>query len=206
MRRVLGCLVTLLSMASLVGCGSNSKPSHPRTFREIDDERRALPALYVTVKGKTSIAPGDSLPFSDKETHDICFPAYHCLNPNCPAKDQIKDGHPFVFGHVDPLLRVGPNGELSQIELRQGTDVSKERQRLGGYDVPTCPECWKTRNRSSEKEADRQKYQSWVKPYTLPETAQRIKELDAEEVVWNEYLIKLKNRPLPEGTEKETKK
>jgi hypothetical protein len=43
-----------------------------------------------------------------------------------------------------------------------------------------CPQCAVKRNLAAETEAVRQQYINWVRPYVLPETAEKLKQLDAE--------------------------
>jgi hypothetical protein len=43
-----------------------------------------------------------------------------------------------------------------------------------------CPRCAAIRKVAAETEADRQQYINWVRPYVLPETAEKLKQLDAE--------------------------
>jgi hypothetical protein len=43
-----------------------------------------------------------------------------------------------------------------------------------------CPQCVAKRNRATESAEVRQQYINWVRPYVLPETAKKLKELDAE--------------------------
>ena len=43
-----------------------------------------------------------------------------------------------------------------------------------------CPHCIAKRKLAAETEAVRQQYANWVRPYVLPETAEKLKQLDAE--------------------------
>ena len=205
MRRMTWSMLAVSLLIGLASCGAG-KPPRLRTPAEIEADRRQLPTMYLTTKKlKKVIAPINALPFSDKESKEVCWPAYCCTNPNCPGKDQGTDGDPYVFNHVDPLVEVGPGNEITRVELPQGTDVYAEMRKRGGFAEPTCPECFKIRSRASVDAtlkgnptayAERQKYRAWVKPYYPPETQKRMQELDAEQAKWDAFVLEHKNLPI----------
>jgi hypothetical protein len=74
-----------------------------------------------------------------------------------------------------------------------------------------CPQCAAKRNRAAETEAVRQQYLNWVHPYVLPETAEKVKQLDAELQKRAEYerthrvAPVVDRHPLPAGGQQPTK-
>jgi len=143
--------VILLAFALVLpGCGKKPEPP-ARRGTEISAEQRSLNALFLTEKThKEVIAPQNTKDLIDPETGETIWPALKCNNPDCPGKDKGQDGRPFLF--------ICPNPSQPM----------------------WCPECLKTRNRDSETQKDLIRYTAWVQPYVLPETAQRIKQLEAE--------------------------
>ena len=163
---LIGCMV-------LAGCGKE------RPLPEIEKEERSLDALYLTAEtGKEITAPANKGVFVDEETGELCYPAYTCVNPDCPAK---KSGdRPFLFIHRDVLTRVGPGGKVVEDEIPPGKDPAEFIQSRGGFLAPTCPACWEVRKGRSETPAQKQQFIDWVRPYVLPQTAKRMKELEQE--------------------------
>jgi len=158
---LLGGLVCLLSACS-------KEPPPPLSRDEIFRQRLELPALYLTAKThKRVIAPMSKGMFVDAETGEICWPALACNNPDCPGR---KAGEPFVFIEPDAGSYVKPDGSIGYDPAR----AAAERV------VGPCPQCAKIRDPRTETNAQRQQYISWVRPYVLPETAERMKQLDEE--------------------------
>jgi len=159
-----------------MSCGSKETR---RSFRQIDKERRELPALFLTAEThKEVIAPGNQGTFVDEKTGELCWPAYTCENPDCPGEE--KNGRPHLFIHSDPLVKVGSDGEILYTEAPAGQPPDEYIVAQGGFLVPTCPACLKNRKLETETDKERQKYLNWVKPYILPKTLKRQKELDEE--------------------------
>jgi hypothetical protein len=163
---LIGCMV-------LAGCGKD------RSIQEIEKEERSLDALYLTAEtGKEITAPGNKGVFVDQETGELCYPAYMCANPDCPGK---KSGdRPFLFIHRDVLVRVGPGGKVVRDEIPPGKDPVEFIKSRGGFPAPTCPACWEVRKARAETPAQKQQFIDWARPYTLPETAKRMEELEQE--------------------------
>lgn len=163
---LIGCMV-------LAGCGKD------RSIQEIEKEERSLDALYLTAEiGKEITAPGNKGVFVDEETGELCYPAYMCANPDCPGK---KSGdRPFLFIHRDVLVRVGPGGKVVRDEIPPGKDPVEFIKSRGGFLVATCPACWEVRKARAETPAQKQQFIDWARPYTLPETAKRMEELEQE--------------------------
>ena len=166
-------LLGLIGCVVLAGCGED------RSIKEIEKEMRSLDALYMTVEtGKEISAPADKGVFVDEETGELCFPTYMCTNPDCPREK--KGDRPFLFIHRDVLLKAGPGGEVVYNEIPPGKDPVEFIKSQGGFLNPTCPACWKVRKPESETPAQKQQYIDWVQPYSSPETAKRMEELEQE--------------------------
>lgn len=176
-------LFVLLLVVSALGvftsCGR--KPPPPRTRDEIFRDRVSLPAVYLTVKTHTRVlAPGGKGAFIDQETGELCWPALACTNPNCPGKGKDE---PYLFIDPDPGVFVKPDGTL-------GYDLAMAKASKADG---TCPKCAANRNFANETNEDRQRYINWVRPYVLPETAQRQKALDEElqkRIIYERTLLK----------------
>ena len=166
-------LLGLIGCMVLAGCGKD------RSIQEIEKEKRSLDALYLTAEtGKEITAPAAKGVFVDEETGELCFPAYMCANPNCPGR---KSGdRPFPFIHRDVLLRAGPGGKVVCDEIPPGKDPVEFIKSRGGFLAPTCPACWEVRKARSETPAQKQQFIDWARPYTLPEAAKRMEELEQE--------------------------
>jgi len=123
----------------------------PRLMHDIVIERLNVNQLYFTEKThKEVIAPARLLTPLDPETGERCIPALVCHNPNCPAKAQAQGERPYLF--VPPSL-------LSPVQ---------------------CPACAKAHDPATRTLAERVQYRAWVKPYRLPESAARLKQLAEE--------------------------
>ena len=124
----------------------------PRTRREIYEEQKKLPALYLTHETGTRVVAAPRLgTHTDANTGETCSPALGCYNPNCPRRGE--DGEMFAFV------------------------IANSAQSPAG---PTCPACLETRDLSTETHADRRRYARWVQKYELPETAALLRELTEE--------------------------
>jgi len=193
-----GAIVVALSIVCCcVSCGSETRK---RSFRQINADRQNLPILLLTQETrKDLIVPGNTVPpIVDEETGELCWQAYHCTNPGCPGNGKLEDGRPLLFIHADPLVKVGPDGNIVRVEVPAGKDAGEYMVELGGTMYPTCPECLKIRDCENEMQEERLKYVNWVQPFVLPEVAQRIKELDEEEAKRREDLERRKDRPVPD--------
>jgi len=157
----------------LAGCGKE------RSLQEIEQEERSLDALYLTAEtGKEIAAPANKGVFVDQETGELCYPAYMCANPDCPGKE--SGDRPFLFIHRDVLVRTGPGGKIVRDEIPPGNDPAAFIKSRGGFLVPTCPACWEVRKGRSETPVQKQRFINWARPYVLPKTAKRMKELEQE--------------------------
>lgn len=155
---------------SVVGC-NRSEPPPARARDEIFREETALPAVYMTGKSrKRVIAPRSRGAFVDEQTGELCWPALACQRPECPGRG--SDGEPYLFISPDPAMYAKPDGTIGVDPTRTG-DGGPESRGL-------CPKCWEERNPDAETEEQRQQFVNWVKPYELPETKERLKELEAE--------------------------
>lgn len=152
-------------LLTLSACGGAA--SLPRTTTTIAEERLQLPGLFLTASGKKKQAPLKSGPFVDAESKEIFWPALECTNPKCPGRD--TEGNPFLFVHPSPGASVGTEGKI----VFQKVDPSQ-------YRSPECPECLKQRTPTTETPAERAEFLRYVQPHTLPETAEKKKQLDAE--------------------------
>ena len=164
-RRLLpGCLICLL-------CACSKEPPPPLSRDEIFRQRLELPALYLTAKThKRVIAPMSKGMFVDADTGEICWPALACNNPDCPGR---KAGEPFVFIEPDAGAYMKPDGSI-------GYDPARARAAAAERVLGPCPQCAKIRDPRTETDAQGKQYISWVQPYVLPETAERMEHLDEE--------------------------
>jgi hypothetical protein len=178
------------------------EPAPPRPASLITDERRSLPALYITEKtGQERILPGNTDILVDEETGEICYRAYACTRDDCPGKDKRPDGRPFLFIHIDPTLEAMPDGTVNHRKVNSAAEYERLVKQYGNFLLPTCTECAKTRNLKTESKEVKQEYMLSVKPYVLPETAERMKELDEEHRARIEYMKERRNR-VPENLER----
>lgn len=204
MRWLTGSVLAVL-LLGLTSCGAKPPP-RLRTPAEIEAARRQVPTMYLTGKSQKKVmAPINAGLFVDKDTGEICWPAYYCTNPQCPGKALGTDGDPFVFAHVDPFVEVGPDGQFRRIEIADYKNVYNEMRKRGGFGEPTCPKCLDIRSPASidatNKSANRQAYQervsyrAWIKPYYPPETQRHFAELDNEQSKWDVYVAERKKMP-----------
>lgn len=170
-------LLVLLG-CSLPACNEDVKP---RSLEEIEAERMALPALFITTSGKPIQAPANLGLFVDEASREIAWPAYACDNPQCPARK--PDGQPHLFTWQDPRFFVTPEGKLGTREFATLNAWREAVAQAGGFREPTCPECFKNRRPATETPQDREKFNNYVRRYDPPESIARRKELDAQ---WQE--------------------
>ena len=175
-----------IAACCVLGCRAETKPM---SLEEIEAERMALPALYISQSGKQLRAPGNSGVLIDEATREIVWPAYACNNPDCPGKS--PKGEPCLFPWPDPRFYVTPEGTLGTHTFTTAEAWSKAAAEAGTHQQPTCPACLKLRNLASESEAERQKYSQFVARYELPETIARRAELDA---MWKERKAYIEQR------------
>ncbi|MCG8583958.1 MAG: hypothetical protein MI757_04510 [Pirellulales bacterium] len=132
-----------------------SAPSHvppPRRIVEITAERLNLNCLFLgTQSGREVIAACSQEETTDPQTGERCLRAYECANPNCPGEGTSE--RPYLFG------------------------AGREHARGGGI---SCPACLAIRDLNQESEQQRIQYIIWPRPYELPETTARIKQLAEE--------------------------
>lgn len=158
-------LTPALLLVGAVLCAGCAK--RQRTLEEIDLERRTLPGLYITEKSRTHvIAPRNKGIFVDEATGELAYPAYACQNPDCPGR---KGDEPYLFIHGDPALKAGDNNAVVR-----GPPVHT------GQPSPVCPACLAERDLKNETPQQKMQYLMWARPYLLPESAARAKELEAE--------------------------
>ena len=168
----------------------------PRTRSEIFEARREVPRLYLTGKSlKRVVAPTSRGIFVDDETGEICWPALGCYNPDCP--DRGAHGEPYAFIAANALAYVAEDGSIAyrqpkplQPDVGQfsssdktGEMYARDPSLLGHV----CPACIEVRDLASETDADRRRYQRWIRPHELPETTERLRELNEERrrrIVW----------------------
>ena len=112
-------------------------------------------------------APSGKGPFVDQQTGEICWPVLACHAPDCPGAGD--GGTPFQFIAPDPAIVLKADGSL-------GYDQS--RAAAAGAGAGGCPQCAKLPV-TSPAEQQRRTIE-FVKPYTLPDTARRLEQLDAE--------------------------
>ena len=148
-------------------------PPPPRSSDEIFAERESLPALFLAGKLEKRItAPGDKRYFLNAESKEIYWRAMTCKNPKCPA---VKDGgKPSIFINPNPAVVLHPDGTLGHYPERAAKAAE-------AGPIVACPECLKTRDVATESIETKEIYLSYVRPYILPETAKRLKELDNEQ-------------------------
>jgi hypothetical protein len=152
-------------LITMTGCGEEKLPTRDELFnREME-----LPTLFISQNtGKHVIGPASKPAFIDEETNEVCWPARICLNPDCPKK--TVEGDPYFF--IMPLAEAMPD--------------TKGKPKVANTDSapPTngnglCPACFPIRDVKNETQATRQKYVNWAKSYVLPETAKKMKEIEA---------------------------
>ncbi|MCG8586736.1 MAG: hypothetical protein MI757_18695 [Pirellulales bacterium] len=126
------------------------EPPEPQTRRELYEEEKRLPTLYLTHQTLTRvIAPGDRRVHRDAGTGEMCSPAMGCYHPDCPKL--ADSGEPFGF-------------------------LDTAASHLGRH----CPACLETRDLAAETDADRAQWARWVRPHELPDTAARRREIMQE--------------------------
>jgi hypothetical protein len=165
MERACGVAVVLLAMFG--GCTKSPPPT--RSSDEIFSERMELPALYLTKGGKKISTASGKGPFVDVESGEIAWPALACNRPDCPGRSPV--GEPFLFFSPDPAMFVTREGSI-------GFDI--ERAKNAPAEAGLCPECLKQRNLANESLDQQQQFRNWVAPYVLPETVERLAQLEAE--------------------------
>lgn len=162
-----------ICLAFLGGCDGE-----PRTLRQIEREMAELPGVYLTGEsGKRVTAPINQGVFVDKETGELCFPAYSCANPDCPGRTAA--GEPALFIHRDPFVQAD-GGEVVSVPLPPGMSPEAFATSRGTTLVPVCPHCWEQRDLASESPTIKQQHQFWVRPYEPPETQAARARLEAE--------------------------
>jgi hypothetical protein len=154
-----------LLLGGFVGCGDSPPPVRSRD--EIFSEQMELPALYFTESGKKIRAKAGQGAFVDAGSGET-WSALACNRPDCPGRKSADE--PFLFISPDPAMYVA--------EGKIAFDPERAKNALphGGQ----CPECWKQRNRASETNEQQQQFRDWVAPYVLPETAERLAQLEVE--------------------------
>lgn len=173
-------IIAAIAGASLVVVGvvlwffiSRTTSPEPRSQNEIFLERESLPALFFTAQSRRRItAPGNKQFFIDNESKEICWQALTCINPRCPALK--SGGKPPVFINPNSSVFIKPDGTIGQ-------DPARAMKAAKAGPLIACPECLKIRNVKNESHDSKEKHLSWVQPHVLPETAKRIKELEAEQ-------------------------
>lgn len=170
--RLAAVLLVCLFVAPLIGCADKRL----RSREEIEAERRALPALYMTESGKRIQAPPGQGAFVDSESNEIAYPVFVCTNPDCPAKGD----EPQLFIHPDANFSVGPDGKLKSEMFATKAEYDAARKAKGYPEFPSCPACRKAGVADPNNKEE----------YVLPETAKRRKELKAELKLWDEYIRK----------------
>jgi hypothetical protein len=163
----LGVRALVVGLALLAGC--SKPPPQTRTTEQIFAEQQQLPAVYLTETGDRITAPKGKGAFVDEKSGKLAWPALACNRPDCPGRS--SGGQPQLFIAPDPAMYVGPDGKIA---LDPKRDTGPQPQ------FGQCPACWKQRNPAAETAAQQQQYRAWVAPYVLPETAERLAELEAE--------------------------
>jgi hypothetical protein len=156
-------------MGALVclGCGRPAAPE--RSSDEIIKEMRELPALYLSERTqKRVIAPTNRGIFIDEEVREICYRALRCTNPECPH--HRSQGEPYLFIFPQPGKFVTSEGTL-------GRDEDLEQAPEGAGCCPACAMKYDLEKISADEWG---KLVSYVLPYELPESAARLKALEAE--------------------------
>ncbi len=157
--RLGSCLWLAVVLGGLASC-SKQEEAVPRSRTDLHKDELALQAVYLTEKThKRIIAPMSQGLFSiDPESGEVMWPAYCCTNPDCPGRQE-----------GEPLLFIEPDTKLLQEARPPGTNISC-----------LCPRCLAKRNLATESKEVRQQYINWVRPYVLPETAEKMKQIEAE--------------------------
>jgi hypothetical protein len=151
---------------------SVTAPSNLRTRDEIFREKSNLPTLFLTEKTKQRVEMlGGMGSFVKKDIGEICWRAFECRNPDCPAK--TGDSDPYLFILPEPGVFMRPDWTL-------GFDREVARKAIQSGTIGGCPECLKIRDLESETLTIRERYASYVQPHVLPDTAKNIKKLDDE--------------------------
>ncbi|MCG8583335.1 MAG: hypothetical protein MI757_01315 [Pirellulales bacterium] len=185
-----------LELPNLPDLAAVKSAAPPRSRDEIFAEQMQLPRLYLTGQSlKRLIAPTGQRNLVDEETGEICWPALACYKPDCPGRS--KNGESFVFIVPDPNAYVSASGRVAyrprpNDPLAASNESSSnlpfsnfaKNQALLGH---ICPACLKVRDLANETDEDRRQYRRWIRPHELPETTQRIRELNEERrrrIVW----------------------
>ncbi|MCE9551974.1 MAG: HEAT repeat domain-containing protein [Planctomycetes bacterium] len=189
----IGCLVGIVLLNSLLGCGSqqstNLSPkskNSPPTSDAIFQQQRQLDKLYLTERThKRVIRSGNvSVPFVDEDTGELCWPALVCVNPDCPGKGQ--DGAPSLFIHNDPLVKAGSDGVPVYPNIAPGQDYAQMVADAGGFPDAVCPACYeKFRRGKTETPEEKDRYAGFVTEHELRESAQQRGELERQTLALN---------------------
>jgi pSer/pThr/pTyr-binding forkhead associated (FHA) protein len=169
---ILSVLGIVLWVSMCLSTPPPSARSAPQTRDEIFQEKVSLPTLYLTEKTKQRVVTaGSQENFVDKKTGKICWRAFECRNPDCPAKAADRNSYLFII--PEPGVFLTPDGTL-------GFDQEVAKKVIESGNSGGCPECLKIRDLKSESSSIRERYASYVQPHVLPETAKRLKELNEE--------------------------
>ena len=146
----------------------NTVVAAPRSRDEIWAERMGLARLYMSHPGmRERVASRGPGPHVDQETREVFWPVRACNAPDCPARGASGEPHRFIV--PNPGMFGASGASLGQKPKQASSRVST----TGG-----CPECEGMEGRSEEELRRRQA--KWVRPYLLPESVERMKQLDAE--------------------------
>jgi len=174
-------LMCILGALSILGLATSCSEEPPRPIREINDEQNRLPTLYLTESGEELITEASPTggPVVHPDLGKLAFPAHTCNNPGCPAKGTGKNGRPYLFAWPDPSYQIVSGKAESRrfASLDEYFELCKEK---GVSSEPACPACLKQRDLENENEEQKQQYRGWVAQYALPETIERMKELNEE--------------------------
>ena len=158
----------------LMGCAGDAKP---RSVEEISAERDRLPGLFMTESGKRVEAEKSRGVFVDESSGELAWPVYECTNPACPGRSGDQS-HLFIW--PDPRFHVQSDGTLGTKTFETAQQWREAVEAARGHRQPTCQKCLETRNPAGETPEESQRYAEYPRRYVLPETAQRMLELDEE--------------------------
>jgi len=130
---------------------TTTEPNVPRPIVEINRERGQLDILYLSADGNREfLRPKSVGPFVDPESGQTCWPAITCLNEVCSGLSAGNSRS--AFPGILFHVTVEANGAHKKGDTRPQAGL-------------VCPAC-------GEKER--------LRPYVLPETSERLKELAEE--------------------------